>query len=114
LRATGAPEAAELGREYENLIEAYDRGGLPYERALVRLSYARWLMGRGRWDDAVAVNAFALRLAQRHAMRVMEVDAWELGAELAVRLPERSAAEGMTALAEKSRSETGYWGPGRP
>src|SRR5262249_24887699 len=73
-RRPAAPEAAELGREYAELTEAYDRGGLPYERALTRLSYACWLMGRGQWEEADAVNAVTLALARRHGMRIVEAD----------------------------------------
>jgi hypothetical protein len=105
LRVSGAPEAAELGREYAELIEAYDRGGLPYERALVRLSYARWLMGRGRWEEARAANAVTLDLARRHGMRVAEADAWEIAAEL--------HADSAGAEARRIRAEVGYEGPRR-
>src|SRR5262249_47844348 len=38
----------DLGNEYQELLEAYDRGGLPYERALTRLSYASWLSAHNR------------------------------------------------------------------
>jgi hypothetical protein len=105
LRATGASEAAEVGREYAELIEAYDCGGLPYERALVRLSYARWLMGRGRWEEARVVNAVALALARRHAMRIVEADAWEIAAEL--------QADSASAEARRLRAAVGYEGPRR-
>jgi hypothetical protein len=105
LRATGAPEAAELGREYAELIEAYDRGGLPYERALVRLSYARWLLRPGRWEEARGVNGVTLELARRYGMRVVEADAWEIAAEL--------HADSAGAEAQRIRAEVGYEGPRR-
>jgi hypothetical protein len=105
LRATGAPESAALGREYAELMEAYDRGGLPYERALVRLSYARWLMGCGRREEAEAVNAVTRELARRHGMAIVEADAWELAA---------SWREASAAEASRLRARVGYVGPGRP
>jgi hypothetical protein len=84
LRVTAAEPPAELGAEYEALIEAYDRGGLPYERGLTRLSYIRWLRARGRVSDAQVVKAEALELARRHGLRIVEVDAHETegGAEV--------------------------------
>jgi hypothetical protein len=112
LGATAAPEAAELGREYTELIEAYDRGGLPYERALTRLSYARWLMQRERWAEARAVSALALEVAERHGMRIMQADAWEVETALAVQRGEEANVE--AARARQVRAETGYRGPPRP
>ena len=47
LRVTGPSDG--LGATYETLIEDYDRGGLPYERTLTRLGYARLAAG-GRPD----------------------------------------------------------------
>jgi tetratricopeptide (TPR) repeat protein len=108
LRATGAPEAAELGREYAELTEAYDRGGLPYERALVRLSSARWLMGRGQWEEARAVNAVTLELARRHGMAIVEADAWEIAAS------RNGPGEAASAEARRLRARVGYEGTGRP
>jgi hypothetical protein len=67
---------ANLGEEYTDLIEEYDRGGLPWERALTRLSYSRWLAVHGR-KDAHSVAATALGLARRYRMRVIEADAAE-------------------------------------
>src|SRR5262249_200473 len=42
----------ELEAEYRQLIEAYGKAGLCYERALTGLSYASWLNGRDRRQDA--------------------------------------------------------------
>jgi hypothetical protein len=72
---TGPEEKRDLGKEYQELVEAYDRGGLPYERALTRLGQARWLQGQG--DSAAAWEAAggALDLARRHGMRIVEADA---------------------------------------
>ena len=54
---------------------AYDRAGMPYERALTRLSYARWLRARGQGSQADRINAVAQELAARHGMRLVALDA---------------------------------------
>src|SRR5262249_53089390 len=72
-RVTGGP-AADLGETYAGLLEEYDRGGLPYERCLTRLGYARWLRARGLRDEAAAVDEVTLDLARRHRMRPVEED----------------------------------------
>ncbi|HZY86064.1 MAG TPA: hypothetical protein VFE78_14620, partial [Gemmataceae bacterium] len=68
-RAAGGDD---LGVEYRELVEAYDRGGLPLERALTRLSQARWLLARGEPGQAESAAGVALALAREHAMRVTE------------------------------------------
>ncbi len=87
----------ELDVEYRELLEAYDRGGLPYERGLTRLSYGRWLRGQSRDAEAKAMACGALDLARRFGMAVMEIDAREL-------LEEDMA---------KERARLGYEGPKR-
>jgi hypothetical protein len=82
VRLTDPAAAAELGPRFEELLEAYDRGGLPYERALVRLSFARWLLARGEAGWARSVNAVTLELAERHGMRLVAADAQALAADL--------------------------------
>jgi hypothetical protein len=67
--------ADDLGPIYVSLIEEYDRAGLPWERCLTRLGYARWLTARNEEGRAREVNAVTLEVAQRHGMRVMEGDA---------------------------------------
>ena len=47
VRLTDPVAAAQLEPKFAELLEAYDQGGLPYERALVRLSFARWLLAQG-------------------------------------------------------------------
>ncbi len=89
---------ATLGAEYREIIEAYDQGGLPYERALTRLSYGRWLLMQENPDEARTMARGALELARRHGMAIMEVDALELLGE----------EDG------KKRAEIGYEGPARP
>jgi hypothetical protein len=100
LRVRGGPEGTNLGSEYAELVEVYDRGGLPYERTLTRLSQARWLLGQGEAHAASEVLRPALDLAQRHGMRILEADAWEL--------------LGGGREAERLRQVCGYAGPGRP
>jgi hypothetical protein len=96
LRLSGNPPA-DLGDTYRALTEDYDRGGLPWERALVRLSHARWLQSRG---TAQAPSAEARELARRYDMRVIEADALALLGD--------SPAE------RRVRQSIGYAGPGRP
>jgi hypothetical protein len=79
LRVTG--QEGDLGGEYRAILEAYDRGGMPFERGLTRLSYARWLMARGETDEAHAVNAGTLELCRRHRMASLERDALQLFAD---------------------------------
>jgi len=88
----------DLDAEYRDILDAYERGGLPYERALTRLSYGRWLLREGRTAEAVAMARGALELARRYGMAIAEVDALELlGEETGER-----------------RRVLGYEGPGRP
>ena len=77
LRLSGNPSSLDLETEYRELLEAYDRSGLPYERALTRLGYARWLMARKEAAGAQTVLAPTLELARRYGMGIVEVDALE-------------------------------------
>jgi hypothetical protein len=60
----------ELGDVYLELIEAYDRGGLPFERCLARLGYARWLAAVGRDSEADEITAVTGEIARRHKIRL--------------------------------------------
>jgi hypothetical protein len=113
-RVTADRPPADLGTVYAALLEAYDRGGLPYERALTRLDYTRWLLARGELAEAAAVNAVTLDLSRRHAMRVVATDAWLLEAELAGRAQEPERSRLATGQASQLRAESGYQGPERP
>jgi hypothetical protein len=90
---------ADLEPEYRQLLDAFDRGGLPWERALVRLGYGRWLLIQGRESEARAVGAQTLELARRCGMPVVAADAAELAGD---------------AMATQWRNLAGYRGPGRP
>jgi hypothetical protein len=97
LRATG--QGGDLGGEYRAILDAYERGGMPFERVLTRLSYARWLLAIGEFTEAAAVSMVALESCRRHGMAILEVDALEIvGDRQAVAL----------------REQRGYRGPGRP
>jgi tetratricopeptide (TPR) repeat protein len=72
LRITGGQ--SDLGKDYRTLVDAYDRGGLPFERALTRLGYARWLMAQKSDDEASAVLVAALELCRRFSMTCLESD----------------------------------------
>jgi tetratricopeptide (TPR) repeat protein len=71
----------DLGKEYRDLLEAYDRAGMPFERVLTRLSYARLLLTLGETKQARAVNAVSLELCRRFGMTRLETDCRALQAE---------------------------------
>jgi hypothetical protein len=102
LRLRGRPKDVEidLGREYAELAEAYDRGGLPLERALTRLGWSRWLDARGERAESESVAAAARELGRRHGLRVIEADACDM-----------LALEGER---DRLRQDTGYAGRTRP
>jgi hypothetical protein len=99
LRQTGGP-SADLADEYAALLDAYDRGGMPFERALTRLSYAAWLRDRGDHARARSVTEVALTLARTHGMRGIEADALAM-----VDSPETAGS---------LRQKIGHFGPPRP
>ncbi|HBI43937.1 MAG TPA: hypothetical protein DDY78_13960, partial [Planctomycetales bacterium] len=74
LRVTASTPSG-LNAEYEDLLEAYDRAGLPFERTLTRLSYARWLLSQGETAAARRIAAEALDLARQYAMPILAADA---------------------------------------
>lgn len=79
LRVMGTDD--DLGGEYRALLDAYDRGGLPFERVLTRLSYGRWLLARGEADEARAVARAAVEVCRRFAMTALEADARALAGD---------------------------------
>jgi hypothetical protein len=108
------PPAADLGQQYQELEEAYDRGGLPFERALARLSHARWLIGRQAAGEAASVNSDTLTLAQQHGMRVVEADAWHMAAAIARARHDPAGMARAAAAEAQIRRDTGYAGKSRP
>jgi tetratricopeptide (TPR) repeat protein len=99
LRVVGDSETVDLDGECRALLEAYDRGGLPFERALTRLSYAAWLMEKGELGQAESVARAALDLARRYAMPILEADAWVLLRALAQTEEQlETAREGLRRL----------------
>jgi hypothetical protein len=99
---------ADLGEEYAELCEAYDRSGLPWERALTRLGYAEWLLARGDTAAAEETARVVRDLARSHEMSIAEADAWRLLARCAERRGDADAAREARAAA------VGYLGPARP
>jgi tetratricopeptide (TPR) repeat protein len=98
-RVVGGMENIDLDSEYRELLEAYDRGGLPFERALTRLSYATWLMNRGQRDQSRSIARTALELGHKYAMRIVEADAWMLLGALAASEEQAEAArEGLLGI----------------
>jgi hypothetical protein len=71
------PNARDLGRDYQELVEAYDRAGMPYERALTRLGYCRWLAANGNSTEADTVKRVTLEIAERYGMTLIAHDAKE-------------------------------------
>jgi tetratricopeptide (TPR) repeat protein len=94
-----------LGAAYRQVIDAYDRGGLPYERVLARLGYTRLLLSQNARDQARAVNAVSLELAHRFSMTLLEFDALELEALI--------AGNDLSEV-RRFREQWHYEGPGRP
>ena len=113
LRVTSAA-SIDLDGTYCSLIEAYDRGGLPYERTLTRLGYSRWLLARNEFAAASEASDMALTLARQYAMRIVEADAWALAAAIARRSSEDGRAEEAEKQEALMRQEAGYLGNGRP
>lgn len=99
LRATGSSSNIDLQAEHRELVEAYDRSGLPYERCLTRLGYARLLVAQKNFAESKAVAGVVLELARRHGMKIVAVDALELI---------------DTELAEQKREGLDYRCPPRP
>jgi tetratricopeptide (TPR) repeat protein len=112
-RLTASPPPADLGHRYTVLLEAYDRGGLAYERALTRLGYARWLISTGQPELARSVNGTTLDLARRYQMRILEAEAWEIARDVARALKEASERERAANEARGLRQAGGYHGPPR-
>jgi len=106
--------AIDLNTEYQELLEAYERSGLPYERALTRMGYARLWLARGELEQAESINRVTLELAVRHEMRVVAADAWELAVDLGRARHEVSAAARAAEQARQAREAAGYRGPSRP
>jgi hypothetical protein len=96
----GDSPPADLTESLRSIVEEYDRGGLPWERALVRLSLARWLHSCRMMAEANAVSQEGLLLARRHGMKIIEADALAL--------------LGESADERQLRELVGYAGPGRP
>lgn len=104
----------ELGAEYEELLEAYDRGGLPYERALTRLSYVSWLLAKGRREEANSLNRSVLQLAYQHRMAVVAADSWQVAARLATEGDDLSQVQVAQREENCARAAAGFNGPSRP
>lgn len=68
----------DLEREYRELVEEYDRAGLPFERVIGRLSFGQFLRSRSRKDEAISVADAAIDIATRYRMPLLEADARRL------------------------------------
>lgn len=113
-RCTKQESPGDLAKLYADVLDGYDRGGLPWERALTRLSQARWLLGEGKIEEVDSVNQVTLEIAQRYAMPIHEADAWRIEGDLARGRGDRSRAEEADARERGIRDRIGYRGPERP
>jgi tetratricopeptide (TPR) repeat protein len=112
LRRTG--EGGNLEGEYRTLVEAYDRGGLPCERVLTRLSLAAFLLDMDRLDEATGVHITTLDLVRQARLGGLEVDALEWAARIAQKRGEVESAVALAEQARRVRVERGIGGPVRP
>jgi hypothetical protein len=104
----------DLEGEYRDLLEAYDRGGLPYERVLTRLGFARWLLAKGEVQQMRPVLELALDLAQQYRLPILQADLWRLSREHARVEGDALEAQRAGEKEEKIREQAGYQGPSRP
>jgi tetratricopeptide (TPR) repeat protein len=74
-RLAGGDAGVDLGREYLELVDAYDRAGLPVERVTVRMGQGRLLLSQNRVDEARSAANVALEVARRQRMPLLEADA---------------------------------------
>jgi hypothetical protein len=105
--------ATDLESAYRDLLEAYDRAGLPLERGLTRLSYARWLLAQGDPAGAAEVAGVARDLARRFGQRVVEADAWELLRAAALHRGDSIQVQAAAEEVERLRHAIGYHGAAR-
>jgi hypothetical protein len=103
-----------LESEYCCLLEAYDRGGLPWERSLTRLSLARWFLAHGKDEAAATMAGQAHALSARFRLRVLEADALETLAAIAQKRGDRDRADSLGQARNQIQQEVGCIGPARP
>jgi tetratricopeptide (TPR) repeat protein len=84
-RLTAATTHVDLQREYRELIDSYDRGGLPVERVIVRIRFAEWLTANCQNDEAAPTLKSAIDIARRYRMEILQ----------------REAATGLTKIEER-------------
>jgi hypothetical protein len=103
-----------LESDYRELLDAYDRGGLPLERALTRVSFARWRLGQGDFSGASWLAKATVELCRRHGLGVLEADAWDIEREASRRLGKELDATLAKAESERLRTELGLRCTPRP
>jgi hypothetical protein len=94
----------DLTRPFLELIEAYDRAGLPYERALTRLSLGRHSLSLGRPETMDTSTQAARTIGRTYRMPIVEADALEMLSEIDPSLRNEALL---------LRQATGYAGPTR-
>jgi hypothetical protein len=107
LRVQRAAPAAELEQEYQQLLDAYDCGGLPYERGLSRLGYAALLLAENKLERAESVTAAAREIARQHGLHVIAADSWMQTAVIARRGGKHEVAENAAREARRLSVEMG-------
>jgi hypothetical protein len=107
-------QSAGLAAEYEAILDAYDRAGLPLERALTRLSFAQWLWSHDDLGRAEGMVKAALALADAHEMKIAAADGWAQWAAIHRYCGNHHTEREAGKMSERIREETGYRGPPRP
>jgi tetratricopeptide (TPR) repeat protein len=112
LRRTGGGGGLET--EYRDLLDDYDRAGLPLERALTRLGHAAWLLDQGKLDEAEAAAAAVQALVAQAGLAGLAPDGHALEHRLAVLAGDAGRAGAAQEALGRSRAALGLWGPPRP
>lgn len=113
LRLSPSP-FADLRSEFEFLVDAYDRGGLPFERVLTRLSFARLLSDQQYLQQAEELLRQAAQLCARHGMRLWEADVCREQAHLAMALGQEAESQQFRQTADSIFTELSCTPPRRP
>jgi hypothetical protein len=104
----------EAGAEYRELLDAYDRAGLPLERVLTRLGCAAWLLARGQLDEAESVLAVAQEVIRQSGLLGLAADGWALALAIARRQGNEERRAAASGERQRCIERTGIIGPSRP
>ncbi|MFN4259072.1 MAG: hypothetical protein ACK4RK_07220 [Gemmataceae bacterium] len=113
-RITQPDQVSDSHSFWASLTDAYDQGGLPFERVLTRLSQARWLLSQSCFQDAAEISAAALTIARRFHMPILAADALRLAADAAWQQGQKEESRALAVEADQLRETIGFHGPWRP